>query len=128
MAVVADLPPEARKEVRRDTVLVVALLVAAIVCITAAAFVFFQTRNNDAVARVTQRNNEAALCRAQIAADDAANLSRSQNVTLTLIRGLILRNYDPDAIVEQIDDQVAKNIASAEARANSVDTCQEATK
>lgn len=124
MSAASDLPPQARKEVRRDTLQLVALLVAAVVCVSAVVFVFFQTRNNESQSRVTVNNNEAALCRAQFAADDAANLSLSQNVTLNLIKGLILRNFEPDAIVKEIDAQTAKNTASADARQNSVDTCE----
>lgn len=128
MNAVTELPKEARKAVRRDTMLMTGLLVAAFILVIAAAFVYFQTRNNDAVSRLTQTQNEAALCRAQYAADDAANLSHSQNVTLDLIKGLILHNFNADTVVKEIDDQVAKNNASADARANSVDTCQAANK
>lgn len=103
-------------------------LAAVVVIVAGAVSLVIISFTANSQQKLISKNNDAALCRAQNAADDSANQSHSQNVTLELIKALILRNFDADAVVKAIDEQVAKNNASADSRQSSVDTCQAVAK
>lgn len=124
MAAAVELPPQELKDNRRFWLRILGLLLAIVLVASTAIYGITTTVNNSNIASLQAKNNEATLCRSQIANDDAANVSRSQNLILQLIKQLFERNVQTDQIVTSIDAQIAKNTASADARQNSVDTCQ----